>query len=152
MVLASVMVVLPQVAAIIFEFNSSDNDYLLMLIFVLLLFTGILYLMLHYCLFKTDWGIDKLALDKNFPEENFAINMHRSTILKISIIVIGGFVIIDSLPNFCEQVFSYQLNNRFGETVNKRWFVLYAVKIIIGFLLIRYNRPLVNYIEYKRKK
>ncbi len=152
MVLASVTVVFPQLTVIMFEFNTSDNDYLMMLIFVLLLVIGLLYLMLHYCFFKTDWIIDKLALDKNFPEENFAINMHRSTILNIAIIVIGGFVIIDSLPNLVQQVFSYQLTNQFGATIDKGWIVLYGVKIIIGFLLIRFNRPLVNFIELQRKK
>jgi hypothetical protein len=152
MVLASVTVVLPQITTIIFAFSTNDNDSLLMLIFVLLLVTGLLYLLLHFCLFRTDWVVDKLALDKNFPEENFAINMHRSTILKISIIVIGGFVIIDSLPNFCEQVFRYQSSTRFGQTQYKGWFVLYGVKIIIGYLLIRFNQPLLNFIEYNRKK
>lgn len=162
MVLASVTVVLPQMVTVIFTFgdlNSPNDTKSLLLPIVVIIFTiGLLYLMLHLCLLKTDWVVNKLALDKNFPEENFAINMHRSTILKISIIVIGGFVIIDGLPGLCQNIYRFVcikgglgINQPMG-ILFEGWIVLYCVKIIIGFLLIRYNRQLVNFIEYERKK
>lgn len=60
-----------------------------------------------YLIFRTDIVIDKLKLDKGFDQEAFSLNIHRSTVLSISIIVIGGLIVVDEIPNFCQEVVSY---------------------------------------------
>src|SRR3569623_1657799 len=48
-----------------------------------LIVTAVIYiLIMRYCLFRTDWLIDKLNLAKGFTEEKLELNIHRSTILK----------------------------------------------------------------------
>jgi hypothetical protein len=109
----------------------------------------------YYLVFKTDYIIDKLKLDKGFDQEIIPLNIHRSTVLSISIIVIGGLLVADEIPNFCRQLFSYFQEKRmtYGQThPNIAYSVVSVTKIIIGFLLMRGQRKIVNLIERQRKK
>ena len=152
-------VFIPQLVAMIGQYRrmmteSSQSDFLdagFFIVFAL----GTYFLILRYCLFKTDWVIDKLHLDRGFSEEKFEINIHRSTILKIAVIVIGAVMVIDSLPLLCKQLFSYINMSRggttFGQNPSSGWMVYYFVKFAVGFCLVSANRPIVNFIELKRK-
>jgi hypothetical protein len=152
-------VFLPQLISTIFQYRrmmteSSQADFLdggFFMVFAL----GTYFLILRYCLFKTDWIIDKLHLDRGFSEEKFEINIHRSTVLKIAVIVIGAVMVIDSLPLLCKQLFSYIQMSRIGTSFNQNptsgWMIYYFLKFSIGFSLMSASRPIVNYIERKRK-
>jgi len=153
------IIYLPQLVAMIGQYwrmmtGSSQSDFLdagFFIVFAL----GTYFLILRYSLFKTDWVIDKLRLDKGFSEEKFEINIHRSTILKIAVIVIGAMMVIDSLPLLCKQLFSYINMSRtgasFGQNPTSGWMIYYFVKFAAGFCLVSANRPIVNFIELKRK-
>jgi len=113
---------------------------------------GCLYLLI----FKTEWIITKLQLDKGFAEEIFAIKMHRSAILTITITIIGILMLIDSIPAICQQVYTIatfraSLERVYDGGVNYTWLIFYIVKAFIGILVIIYTRDLVNFIEVKRK-
>lgn len=113
------------------------------------------FLILYSCLYKTDWMVDKLALSEHFAEEKFEINIHRSTILRIAVIVIGALIFIDAVPVFCRQVFNF-LQERpagpIGEYYHAGWVIYYFVKIFIGFFLMTSSRLVVNFVERQRKK
>ena len=102
--------------------------------FFILLAVRTYLLTLRYCLFKTDWIIDKLHLDKGFSEEKIEINIHRSTVLKIAVIVIGGVMVVDSLPLLCTQVFTYvqmiKIHVDFKEIQSSSWITYYFVKFL----------------------
>ena len=105
--------------------------------------------------FKTEWVIKFLKLERGFDQETIPLNMHHSTILSISIIVIGGWLVVNEIPNFCRQLFSYFQEKRmtYGQTNPKiQYSVVSGVKIVIGILLIAEQRLLVNLIERQRKK
>jgi len=137
------------------DMSRTPQKDLLTAVFYVLLALGVYLLILRYCLFKTDWLIDKLHLDRGFTEEKFEINIHRSTVLKIAVIVIGSLMIIDSLPLLCKQAFSYTQMNRFDIGVKQNpaspWLAYYFVKFCLGFSLVSTNRMVVNFIERKRK-
>jgi hypothetical protein len=153
------IIYLPQLVAMIGQYwrmmtESSQSDFLdagFFIVFAL----GTYFLILRYSLFKTDWVIDKLHLDRGFSEERFEINIHRSTILKIAVIVIGAVMVIDGLPMLCKQLFTYINMSRsganFGQNPSSGWMIYYFVKFAVGFCLISANRPIVNFIELKRK-
>ena len=108
----------------------------------------------YYLIFKSDLIIDKLKLDKGFDQETIPLNMHRSTILSISIIVIGGLLMANEIPNLSRKLFSYFQEKRmtYGQTnPNISFSVLAAAKIVIALLLIGNHRQLVNFIEFKRR-
>ncbi len=153
------VVFLPQLVAMIGQYRrmmteSSQSDFLSAGFFIIFAL-GTYFLILRYCLFKTDWIIDKLHLEKGFAEKRFEINIHRSTVLKIAVIVIGAVMVIDSLPLLCKQLFSYinmsKIGASFGENPTSGWMIYYFVKFAVGFSLVSANRPIVNYIERKRK-
>ncbi len=155
MILALVTVVPQFISTLLFIGTSVSDDFinLALTIGLLLLTIFILFLILRYCVFRTDLIIDKLHLDKNFPEEKFELNIHRSTVLTIAVIVIGGLVLIDSVPELCRHIFSYaqEKNMRFIENPDGGWMIFYAVKTLIGFFMVTSSRLIVNFIEQKRK-
>jgi hypothetical protein len=122
--------------------------------FMLLVAAGYL-LVIRFCLFKTDWLIDKLYLDRGFREEKFELNIHRSTVLNIAVILFGAITIIDALPLFCKQVFAYSHfagpNKGFKENPASGWIVYYVVKLFAGYFLVTASRLVVNIIERKTR-
>ncbi|GAA4317651.1 hypothetical protein [Flaviaesturariibacter amylovorans] len=114
------------------------------------------YCLVAYCLiFRTDRVIDKLRLDEGFTEQSITWSIHRSTVLSICVIVIGGLIVVDGIPELCRQLFSYFQERRmtFGQTdPSISYSVLSAAKILIGLLLIGSQRQIVNYIEHRRRK
>jgi hypothetical protein len=150
-----ILVTIPQLLSVILYLTKSDpvGEAIWPLISTIL-FLLIYGLVSYYLIFKSELIINKLKLDSGFDEEIIALNMHHSAILSISIIVIGGLIIADEIPNLCRQLFFYFQEKRmtYGQTdPGISYSVLSAVKIIIGLLLIGNQRQIVNFIELKRK-
>src|SRR5688572_453712 len=79
--------ILPAVA----EVNGEEFKEFGILNLVILLLEFLVYLLLTYILlFKTNRVIDRLKLDQGFQQEAFTLNIDRATILRITIIVLGG--------------------------------------------------------------
>jgi hypothetical protein len=110
----------------------------------------------YYFIFRTNYVIDKLKLDKNFSEENFPLNIHRSTVLSIAIIIIGGLLIADSIPLLCRYVYVYfQIRSTggvFSKTPDFTFAIVYTTKLLIGLIIMGNHQLIVNYIERKRKQ
>lgn len=154
------VVSIPQVITALFayksQFNYSSGDDVLTMGSFLVFSVSFYLAVMYYCVFKTEWIIDKLQLDQNFSEERFELNIHRSTVLRIAVIVVGGIIIADSLPLLCKQAFVFVRFNRTGADLKQNpetvWMIFYFVKVSVGFALISASRPIVNFIELKRKK
>lgn len=116
----------------------------------------LVYIFVSYQLiFRTDYIIEKLKLDKGFDQETIPLNIHRSTVLSISIIVIGGLIVAQEIPNLCRQLFDYFQEKRmtYGQTnPSISYSVLAGAKIVVGLLLIGNQRQIVSLIESQRKR
>jgi hypothetical protein len=114
------------------------------------------FLVLYLCVFKTDWIIDKLKLDKGFSEEKIELNMHRSSIYFIAILVIGGLILIKSFPQLCRQLILYfqQSSLPVDYSSNPTWsFVfLHFIETVIGIYFLTSGRTIANFIENQRRK
>jgi len=114
------------------------------------------FLVLYLCVFKTDWIIDKLKLDKGFSEEKIELNMHRSSIYFIAILVIGGLILIKSFPQLCRQLILYfqQSSLPVDYSSNPTWsFVfLHFIETVIGIYFLTSGRTIVNFLENQRRK
>lgn len=109
----------------------------------------------YMLIFQTDAVIDKLKLDIGFSENTILSNLHRSTILSISIIVIGGLLFVYEIPNLCRNLFSYFQEKKMTHGMTKPSLVniiVSVVKILIGLLLMGEQKRIVNLIENKRRK
>lgn len=134
--------------------GASLSDILEICFFILFsisFYIGFLYL----CLFRTDWVIDRLHLSRGFGEERLGINFHRSTVLRIIVILLGAVMITDSLPLLCKNILTYLQTTTyridFKENIASGWLIFYFVKFFLGFCFISASRPIVNFIELKRK-
>jgi cytochrome bd-type quinol oxidase subunit 2 len=141
--------VIPQFFSTVSFTDGNLNIESLMLIWLMLFATIIVYiLVIRLFLFKTDWIIEKLKLDKNFTEERIDLNIKSSTVLTIAIIIIGGLIITESLPNFCSRLFDFfQQKSLLKEYHDTSWLIYYFIKIIIGYLLLTNGKNLTKYIE-----
>jgi hypothetical protein len=149
------LLLLPGLLTAVFFLDATDSlrvnfGILASSLLTLLILGTLAYLLI----FRTGLITNKLKLDKGFDVETIPLNIHRSTVLSISLIVIGGYIAANEIPNLIKQLYFYFQYKRTGYNEYHQslsYFILSAVKIIIGFLLIKKQRLLVNLIERKRK-
>ena len=109
----------------------------------------------HYLIFRTEYVLDKLKLADGFDQDEFPLNIHRSTILSIAVIVIGGYMVASEIPNFCRQILLYFQQRRMAYGVDDpslSYVILSGVQIVVGLFLMAGQRHVVNLIERQRKK
>jgi hypothetical protein len=106
-------------------------------------------------LFRTDWIIDKLKLDKSIKEEKLELNVHRSTVLTIIVLLSGILLFVDSLPQFLKELYSYYavVNSylHFKDYPRASFIIIQLVKLLISIFMVTSSRLIVNFIERKRK-
>jgi hypothetical protein len=154
-ILLQILYTVPRLFEAIVLYDRSDIPVAMGIIAeVLFLISVYLFLIIAF-IFRTDWLINVLHLDKGITEEKLELNMHRSTILKIAVIVTGGLILIDSLPLLLRDLFNYyQDMNAFSGF--KRYpsgglIIINLIKVLIGFFMVTSSRLIVNFIERKRK-
>lgn len=112
--------------------------------------------LLKYIFFKTDFIIQKLALDQHFEEETFTINIQRSTVLSIAVIVSGAVFLMDGLPHLVSALYTYAANTPISVYQNTQPslepIIFNSTKVFIGFILINHNQAIVNFIENNSRK
>ena len=151
----NLLIELANILPALVQFTSHEPDYgsfnLMSLVIVLL--ECLVYLFITYLLlFKANWIINKLKLDQGFHQHEFNLNIHRSTILRIAIIVVGSLIIVDSLPLLVQQLIYYiRMKKENVPNIKIDYVVLHTAKLLIGIFLVAYQRTLVNLIEYKQR-
>ncbi len=110
----------------------------------IILVTGFTLWLLKTLLFNTDKVVKFLRLDKGFDDDRIEIgNLDPSTIIKLGTFIIGGFLIIDNIPNFLSHtLFSFKAEVVGYEYASKQYFhwAVSGVNILIGlFLFIKYD-------------
>ena len=142
-----------QLISAVLYFSKSDTSQRIWTVTTTLMMLAVYVITTYFLIFKSTFLIDKLKLGKGFNQDIIPLNIHRSTVLSISIIVIGGLIIVNEIPNLCRQLFSYYQEKRmtYGQTKPTiSYSVLATSKIIIGLLLLTNQKHIVNFIERKR--
>jgi hypothetical protein len=112
-------------------------------------------------LFKTNKFIDLLKLDQGFNEyelsfeqkKELQIGLSTSTILTIALIIMGGIILTDEIPNLCRYFYLYFSQRGIGYSLSKfdtSPMVLSAAKIIIGLLILGERKRVVDFIEGRK--
>jgi hypothetical protein len=143
----TVFSIIPQnISNILFSF---DFAMLLMVVASVLISIGLFVILL----FKTDSIINLLKLDKGFDDELIHFgNLNNENILKLALLIIGGFLIIDHTPRFlldAVNVFKYKINFSTieGSKVNYYSLSFEALNILIGYLLITNYKSISKFID-----
>lgn len=115
----------------------------------------ILYVLLAWLfLFKSDKLVDWLKLDKNFTSSIISISADRSRILTAAVIIAGGWVIVNEIPEFFRHAVYYYQERKLYVRMTRpdiSYIVMSAIKIAIGLLLVVFNKPIVGIIEWGSK-
>ncbi len=108
-----------------------------------------------FLIFQSDWIIRKLRLTEGMGTEPLPLNMHRSTVLTLCVLVVGGYIAADGLPDFVGSIYRYWQASRisFSDTAPD-WsgVALTGFRLLIGLLLLGQHRPIVAFIEWRRRK
>lgn len=132
--------------------NDSSNDTIEILFFSFMIL-GLYVFILWLFVYQTSWLIDKLKLEKGFEEEQINLNIKESTILNIAIIIIGGLMLVESLPIFCKSIFQFfQQKSLFKDYPDTGWIIAYFLKAIIGYLLMTNSKYFVCKIQKQNSK
>lgn len=145
---------IPQVlTSLVFLYNQSSNQNVFIILSLSVVTVAFYFFILWSFLFRTDNIIRLLRLEKGFTEETISFNIHRSNVLKIIVILIGGLIIIDSLPQLFRQSLSFFRYTGFSiQNPASSLFAFYLVKLFIGVFLVSCSRLIVNLIERQRLK
>jgi len=127
--------------------------------FLISAFTILIYvIVIYYLIFRTDLIIEKFRLLDKIPEDPVPLNIHRSTALSITILIVGLFLIVQAIPLLIRGIAKWyqyhQAVRRFYTTIEPFDFsmiLVYVAEIIVGLLLIGNQRIIVNYIELKQR-
>lgn len=143
----SIFTVIPQnISSILFQFD-------IMMLVIILVSTMITLGLFLILLFKTDFIIDILKLDKGFDEEQINLgNLTNESIFKLALIIIGGFLIIDYTPTLLfDIVNAFKSKSTFssieGNSVNYFDIVVGVINILIGYLFIANYKSIAQFLD-----
>lgn len=153
-----VLTAIPPVLNSFFQMFEISGAMAFFSLIISLLYLGIYVGIVYLLFFKTSFLVSKLNLTSELSEEPLVVNLHRSSIYTIAIIVSGLLVLTLSIPNLVEQLYLlYEFNDS-----RKRLFapsafdysrmIIAIAEVIIGLLFLGNQRTLVNYIESRRRK
>ena len=83
------------------DFNG-EALWLFIFSIVIVIFYGII---VYNLLFNTNQILDKLKLDQGFNEPEFSLSISSSAIITIALIVIGGVMLINEIPDLCQRIY-----------------------------------------------
>lgn len=160
--LREIVFIIPQLISSISYFTKSDtfgevqNTSEGLLTFILISATIIFYgFIIYQLLFKTNNVVGKLKLDRGFNQEEFSFNFPASLALTIALIVTGGVILINEVPNLCRNIFSYFQEKSLTHGMTKpnfSYIIISAVKIIIALLIIGERSRIVEFVENRKAK
>ncbi len=112
-----------------------------------------------FMIFKTDFIIEKLRLDKGFDNDKIIFeNISNLEIYKFAIILLGGFLLIDNIPVFISQlifIFKNNLNSNTiifndSKTIYDYFDLLITIfSILLGYLFINNYKFISEYFSKK---
>jgi len=118
---------------------------------ILLVFYGFIA---WYLLFNAGKVLNILQLDKDFEQDEFSFEVSQDSVFIIALMVTGGVILADEIPNFCRILFSYIQISRatLGPTQNDYSLIIFSgLKIILGLLIIGERQWIVNFISRKQE-
>ncbi|MBN8670230.1 MAG: hypothetical protein J0L80_06065 [Chitinophagales bacterium] len=149
-IVGSVGVLIESLQSIVSFFSYTDYTIL----FIAIISIALLVFTVYFLLFKGDYIINKLHLTDNV-DEHLSIKMHRSQILSLAVVVIGGYTFVNEIPVFCHALYSYWqeglMEHSYSYT-SKGPIIYSSARLLVGLLLLGNTKLIVNYLELRRKK
>ncbi len=160
--LREIVLIIPQLISSISYFTKSDtygngqfsSDGLSILILTLLSI-AFYFFIIYQLIFNTNKIVDTLKLDQGFNQAEFSFNISMSFVLTIALIVIGGVILTNEIPNLCKSIFAYFQEKTLTHGMTKpnySYIIISTIKIIIGLLLLGERKRIVEFVESRQSK
>lgn len=112
----------------------------------------------YFLLFKTRLLISKLNLTAGLSDQPLIVNLHRSQVYTIAILITGLLILVFSIPMLVKHLYGWHeyissRENMFGARSYDYSSMLVSVtEVLIGLLFLGNQQTIVNFIEHRRKK
>ena len=160
LLLVDVLQVIPQVLKTFSFMLSHDLTTASIGVAVFLAILWVYYIVVKYSLFRAEKIVEKFSLEKNFTEEKFELNIHHSSIIKIAVIFIGGYLIIQHFIPMILEIYTFIQNQ--SQDTNLYYdglppskymnLVQDVIMVLVGYYMFGNSQSITNFIELKRKK
>lgn len=157
--LLSFILNIPQIATTIFSIppHAADEGISFGLFFLMACIIAFYGLLLWLLLFKSKAVSEKLKLAEGFDEDSFTGNISANSILLIALIITGGWLLVEEVPNLCRQIYLFIVWRREISLYQPKGFdfsymVITCAKILIGLLIIGERRRIVKLVHSEKKE
>lgn len=148
LVMDGIPVMLQAIAAISFSNSDSGKENLWFNLIYIMLAVLVYAMVLRVFVFKNDWLINVLHLDKGFEEETINFDIRLKPIILVIVVVFGGFLFVNSFPSFCRQLFAFfQQKAVFRENPDSSNIIFHFINTVISIVLITNGKYLANLIS-----
>jgi len=160
LLLLNILLIFPKfLNTIDFAIHSGSNAEIIYQLFFTVSIFFVYFLILRHILFKTGKVVEKLELDKGFQEEKFGMNFHKSDIIKVCIIIIGGFIFTQSIVSLILNIYLLIQSKYdfFGvaplttHQFNTLSFAHDILMVLIAYYFLTNYNSITNWIELKRR-
>ena len=116
----------------------------LLIIWVMNLFVFAVYILIvRLFLFKSEWLINKLKLDKGFAQEKLDITFPAQNVLRIVIIITGALIFVQGLPNLIQGIFEFfQQKDLIKNYTETSWLIYHFLRTLFGYLIMTNSKSL----------
>ncbi|CAM3602270.1 hypothetical protein FLGE108171_05405 [Flavobacterium gelidilacus] len=125
------------------------------MMFVILGSTLLMITFFLILLFKTDFIINKLSLDKGYDDDKIIFgNFNNEEIFKFAILLIGGFLLVDNFPRILFEIINIfktksSNNSIYGYEVDYFNFIVGIINFMLGLILITNYKQVSNFLDKK---
>ena len=148
---------IPPVLKNFYQFLEVDPDVALFSLIFSFVALALHFIIVYLLLFKTSFLISKLNLATGLSELPLNINLHRSQIYTIAILITGLLILVFSIPVLVKHLYWWyeyisSRDTMFGtQSYDYSELLISISEVIIGLLFLGNQRSLVSYIEYKKR-
>ena len=153
-----VIISVPPVLYNFYSILQLDADVAVFSLFIAILTLAFYCWLVYLLIFKTNWVISKLQLTSNVSDEPLLVNLHRSSIYTIAIIVSGIVILVFAIPQFVREFYVWyefidSREGKYGDVYFDFSPLLKSIaEVIIGLLFLGNQRTIVNFIEARRRE
>ena len=115
-------------------------------------FVSVIYFFIfQFLILRSHQTIDFLKLDKVFEGIRIHLAIPYEKLLKIVIILIGGALLIDAIPNLVENIYWFTEDDiLFSQSLKKINIIIYSTMAFISLLIMTNSTIVRNYITKKQ--
>lgn len=116
-------------------------------VFVLVIY----FLIFQFLILRSHRTIDFLKLDKAFEGIRINLAIPYNKVLKIVIVLIGGALLIDAIPNLTENIYLFIEDDLFlSQDVKTINIIVYSILAVISILIMTNSNLVRSYITKKQ--